>query len=1399
MDGACPSEDVGHSEDVAQILPRPTPYPPNSTPSPSTPPFPFSTSLIVKTSTGSLILQDYRKIHHQEQALGSFAAVFRRSLQNQARTSAFHQAQPPNLQSSPSPPPPLPTITVSQAPRQLHTHSQHSQDQTSHRKKNTAVIQRHRRLIAISDSGFQNQPLLRPLTAPRSATKAVSHHSTEIPGQDIFHSVVLHFLFSTVSISDVPPPPQSLSALPASAPNASQFQHQHFSIAEVVTPPVTPPALDVLHDRGASSQTSNPHSPLQFSRIHTHALEQQHQTDSFSTNSESFKMSATMTAFKRPRSKSEKHPESPCSSAPVRSTAPITPSQTLNSIGEAHPGTPVPVPEFPASWGPFIEAGEWNPRSPLRNTSVFSSSNIPSGPPQIDQAEIGVKFPSLSNGPGIERRVFIDPHFRRPNPSPKTAYNEGQPSHRPSVSFDDYNRSEQVAHLRTEPPRFPGTAMYSSDEIREYPVFSEDAQAPGTPQFVFPSPPRDEGSSQYEGNTTENALQPYSGEEDQETNDAQEVDDASLRGDSNGDVAARVSENIEIDPRLSNFAWSPRTSIDLPLISVEDSPQEAAGHQSGVPHFTSEPPTAPPTAPLPRLPFSDEIRQVYGHHTISPTTGTSPASYDNTRNLLALSPSPRGYTNLDSNTMDRLPIPHRSSEMSTSSAESILERLLSDPDPTKELLTSPQQTRPGAMRSSSERSFAQVSVVGSDGSVHSRQLSAQETSVFEREVFARLRDSGILGKTEEQLVPHGRLSLEYLTDDREAVDPGPGTSQSSSILSAARPGGPGIMRSGTPPLLFGSRAIGREESSMTRQSSMGVNNNGRLAMAARAVSLRSASRLGQALVGEEDEQDWETVADSRGISRRGLHDIEASAGTGSSIADYSDSSKTSALKSVPRGCVLVHPPHPRYQRSWSMLQDAQSGSLVLTPEYPGKSTFPNQNSTYHHPAPLSEGHDNPFGTPPPPMRHPSGAESSIDVGTPPIPLKSPARKAALSNLKEYVTTGPSPMREDNEWVSTADGMTSTYDEETPTSRGSVSVGNDKVVSGLARKDSLVNEFGSQALRVQSHLSPEDRQYLVDNPLLHRLPTPPFAESKRSSVPSYLLKSTKSANMVQVGTTSASVAQENQGNVRMRSPHRRVQEDDISSGIPTPFSLHIPESLTEIPPRQQKKRARQANHGAKAKVSDGESSPETTAPALTFEQPRVVAEGTTSFSTIPAERRQAQDQHELRANNQPHPELGNTNQGTRTANPGTQAANLSRQTGNRGPQAANRGPWVGPYDDIINMLRDPPNHFRRPQNAIPAIRPVARAGSPHLHRLPLPTGEAAEKREKELSRVFFALCCLFFPVLLIYGHGCMDSVMRHLSHGCSDGFRTEEKKVALWLGYGLFACVPIALVVAASLW
>ena len=94
-----------------------------------------------------------------------------------------------------------------------------------------------------------------------------------------------------------------------------------------------------------------------------------------------------------------------------------------------------------------------------------------------------------------------------------------------------------------------------------------------------------------------------------------------------------------------------------------------------------------------------------------------------------------------------------------------------------------------------------------------------------------------------------------------------------SFLSEARLG---IVRSGTPPLLLGSRAIGT-----------------------------GLSEYDQGNHPDNDDQDWETMADSNGRSRRKFGDIETAARAGSRIADVSDSSNVTALRSVATGQALV--------------------------------------------------------------------------------------------------------------------------------------------------------------------------------------------------------------------------------------------------------------------------------------------------------------------------------------------------------------------------------------------------------------------------------------------------------------------------------------------------------------
>ena len=1232
--------------------------------------------------------------------------MLRQSLQNKASNTDLHQPQPPNLRPPPSPSA-LPIIAVSLVSIQVPPPCQHRQDQTAHRKKKTAVIEHRPGLVAVSDPPVHDQPLLRPTTASRSASNAVSTHTLRLPGQAIFQSVILHpflqldqYLIFLVYLSPHLPYPHLQS-------NASRSQHQIFSSAEVVTPPVTPLALNVLHDRGASFQILNPHRSLQVSRNYTPGLEQQIYSNPFSTDSEFSKMSPMPKLFKRPRSKSEKSLNCSTTSrlSDIPASPPMSPTETLSMIHRSQSGTPVVVPELPASWGRFYQAGEGNPHSPLRNTSsIFNSSKIPPGPPPIDEAEIGGKFPSLSNGPGIERRVFIDPIYKRPQYLGPPA---GRPNHRRSISLDRYEHPVLEPRLRTGPPTFLDAALYNGEGSQQRPMASEQSNPQDFPQFFYEEFRQDKS-------TARGVLEGYCGKQARVETKAVE-----------GGKDALQDSNVEIDPRLSQWAWSPAASICLPSSPTKEAPKKAH------PLFPSEPPTAPPSTPLPHLPVHLPDSQARPYHHNSPTTENSPTSYGNTRNLLALSPSPRDFTNVRTGTMGRLPVPPGSS-ISTSIADSMLDRLLADSDSNNGLTTPPR--------------------------------------------------------------PQGRLSFEHLeTSDHEAIDPGPGTSQSSSVLSAARPGGPGIMRSGTPPLLFGSRAIGRGDSSVTtHQSSIQINR--RLAMAARSVGLRGASRLEQAVSSEEDEEDWETDADGRGSSRRRLGDVEAAAGAGSSLADFSDS---------------------------------------------GSSIFPNQNATgpptYRHPAPLPSAHSHPFGGLPPVIGSSDKSDVKGSRSPPPVPMRSPARKMVSSNVKVNVSRPTFTHLGNEEWQ-TVDGG-SDDEMQLPNRKGSFAkvtvlgdrgnltgtpqgTGTREVGSSLADESSPLDALDAQAAKAQHRntidssldpvranapgnfqelisqhpifrtdldeelsednfgsvpsedLSPEirrHRQQLINNSLLPRLPTPPFTQPKRFSVPSHLLQSSSSGNMVML----------------TRSPRLRPQDDGMSGDIPTPFSLDYQEATAS---RLVFEQPRLVSMGPSTRTrATSLPRPEATASRMASEQSRLFTDSAASSSALHTGRGRTQDRPEHRARSQPRPETRNAN-----TMPGT--ANATPQSANAMPPPPRPQQWTGPYGDFIREHRVPVEHPRRP---IPAWRADARAESLHLHRLPRPIGLDMDRREKELSRVFFALCCLIFPTLIIYGHGYLDGAMRQVSKGDFQGFRAQEKTIAIFLGYGLL--FPLALGLAHVFW
>ena len=92
------------------------------------------------------------------------------------------------------------------------------------------------------------------------------------------------------------------------------------------------------------------------------------------------------------------------------------------------------------------------------------------------------------------------------------------------------------------------------------------------------------------------------------------------------------------------------------------------------------------------------------------------------------------------------------------------------------------------------------------------------------------------------------------------------------------------------------------------------------------------------------------------------------------------------------------------------------------------------------------------------------------------------------------------------------------------------------------------------------------------------------------------------------------------------------------------------------------------------------------------------------------------------------------------------------------------------------------------------RPVARAESPHLHRIAHQLTPELLERYVLLSQIYLILSMTIPPVAIIYGHGYMDGVMRFHTAGQIDDFRDKEKSIALYWGYGVSAVSMLVIVI-----
>ncbi|KAL9103198.1 MAG: hypothetical protein Q9163_001725 [Psora crenata] len=328
-------------------------------------------------------------------------------------------------------------------------------------------------------------------------------------------------------------------------------------------------------------------------------------------------------------------------------------------------------------------------------------------------------------------------------------------------------------------------------------------------------------------------------------------------------------------------------------------------------------------------------------------------------------------------------------------------------------------------KSASLRTIGQVSGVVSNGTSSRPMSEAEVTHTLDQMIESTLRrpdssyasnyvnynfvtaDERDFARRVAASVPH------HSAGELATTDPGPGSSHTTSSSShndlandlSGRKGRPGSykdpstslvvpIRAATPPGLFGRRAMTFSDASADTQPSDSrpsdsrlpvTRSNSRLAQAAAAAGVKGNGRLGRALAGSA-EQDWVTESDVKA----NVEDIEIARfepSTGSSLADNSE------LESVPptgharqyeinleNGGIQQHPPHPRYNHSWSLLKNVQTGSLTMVPDFMSRegNRLPNVNTSfqtpnftnpgpspqYQHPTPLSKNHPHPLSSSP---------------------------------------------------------------------------------------------------------------------------------------------------------------------------------------------------------------------------------------------------------------------------------------------------------------------------------------------------------------------------------------------------------------------------------------------------
>ena len=646
-----------------------------------------------------------------------------------------------------------------------------------------------------------------------------------------------------------------------------------------------------------------------------------------------------------------------------------------------------------------------------------------------------------------------------------------------------------------------------------------------------------------------------------------------------------------------------------------------------------------------------------------------------------------------------------------------------------------------------------------------------------------------------------------------SVDAGPGSSQTSSSLSTDRYGRDHKARLGlsprtrcpTPPLLFGRCAISAaEKSKPVSRPALGrtVSRFDQLAETGRLPTpLRS---LG--------EQDWETVSAETEAATHNFSGNAFDMKTGSSLADNSDSGSLSLSKETSYPLcevrpIMQHPGHPRHNHSYMLLKNSQTGDLVQVPqyEYAHRARLPTNNasaqlvsrvradSTYQHPSPLRIHHSHPFTSSPPVNRFEISESSSSGLSAGVSEVKEKQTQNSLYKTNRNLSRVPGPAVDQSQyneqshqssaWLSTVSEVASS-EPSLPGNgatfpnvvvrdgKGNVNVtpergGNREVGSSLADASSPGANFSSSpAPLARSPIQFSD--------------TPPYLDHGNKDLLGNFHKSlARSFNREDIATSIT--------HTENRSRSHSATEPQIKDLKPSPRRRR---SSSESNSRLMDSPSAQKTSALKVSSSDGYPQ-QTTSSALLLRNPFSHQDDNESQYHSSqrdfTERRLRQPRVDGASVDDPI-----TPSSTRSGPFVTHDLTVYTDT----PPPIFDHPVYGrerPWDRVKPTRPRPrphPNPLTRPLNP----RPIARAESPHLHRIPqTPTAELLE-RHALLSLLYLMLCTILPPIAIMYGHGYMDGIMRFHTAGEIDGFRNTEKTVALCLGYGVTALVIVIAVI-----